>query len=88
MRTTTWLNEVIQADPDHVKNSLITTHFEFSSPPGGNPMTHENGKRVFKANYKRHGVYDPAAQAQADVFAPDGGRVHAPTGDAVVIDET
>lgn len=57
---TTWRDLVIQADPDHVRNSRIVTEYEFSSPGGrGRPETHDRGFRVFRGDYQRRGPYQP-----------------------------
>lgn len=63
VRETTWRDLVIQADPDHVRDSRIVIEYEFSSPGGrGRPETHERGFRVFRGDYKRRGPYRDSGQ--------------------------
>lgn len=60
VKQTTWRDLVIQADPDHVRNSRIVTEYEFTAPGGrGKDGTHEEGRRVFRGDYKRRGPYRP-----------------------------
>lgn len=57
IRETTWRDLVIQADPEFIRDSRIVTEYEFSSPPGGNPDTHDRGFRVFCGDYTKRGGY-------------------------------
>ena len=58
-RSTTWLNLVVQADPDHTRDARYVTEYEFSSPGrySGKDMVHEGGRRVFRGDYKTRGPY-------------------------------
>jgi len=58
-RTFSWLTLVLQADPDHGRDKRYTKEYEFSAPGGGPARTHEEGLRVFKANYDQRGPYAP-----------------------------
>lgn len=60
VKQTTWRDLVIQADPDHIRDSRIVTEYQFTAPGGrGNEDTHEHGFRVFKGDYRRRGPYRP-----------------------------
>jgi hypothetical protein len=56
-RRTSWLTQVLQADPEHARLKRDTIEYEFSAPGGGRTQTHEHGKRVFRGNYDKRGVY-------------------------------
>lgn len=56
-----WLDLIRRADPDWERNSNLVIEYEFSSrgaPRGPNTyLTHEDGKRVFRARYRERGAY-------------------------------
>lgn len=58
-KQTNWLALVVQADSEHTKNSRIVTEYEFSSPGGGDPREHSDGKRIFTGDYQSRGPYAP-----------------------------
>lgn len=57
VRQFSWLSQVMQADPEHGRAKRHVIEYEFSAPGGGDDKTHEEGKRVFKANYDTRGPY-------------------------------
>lgn len=54
-----WRQLVLQADPDHTRESRFMTEYEFSAPSRGDPRTHEGNQRVFKGDYQTRGPYQP-----------------------------
>ena len=60
-REFSWRELVIRANPDHVRDSRYMVEYEFSVAGNrdGNPETHREGKRVFRANYDVRGAYAP-----------------------------
>jgi hypothetical protein len=57
---TDWRSLVVQADPDHTRNSRFVTEYEFTSPgPGQNSdeRTFKDGKRIFIGDYQTRGAY-------------------------------
>ncbi len=54
-----WKTLVLQADPNHTRDSRVVPEYEFANPPGGDPKKHEveGGKRVFKGDYQTRGPY-------------------------------
>lgn len=56
-RETTLLAQVLAAEPDHYRLKRNVIEYEFTAPGSGNPLTHENGMRVFRGNYDERGPY-------------------------------
>jgi len=52
--------EVIALDPNWPRDNDYIVEYEFPQPRGANlnvPDVYEDGKRLFKANYKNRGAY-------------------------------
>lgn len=56
-REISWLSIILEADPDFHKDARLVTEYEFTAPARGDPRTHEDGKRLFKGDYKTRGPY-------------------------------
>lgn len=57
-KETDWRSLVVKADPNWQRDNRHTIEYEFTSHAGGgDERTHENGRRVFKANYDERGPY-------------------------------
>lgn len=58
-----WHELIRRADPDWERNSNVVVEYEFTArgmPRGPNAhLTHEDGKRVFRARYRERGAYGP-----------------------------
>lgn len=60
-RVFSWMDLVIRSNPEHVRESRFAIEYEFTAPSGrGDPKTHEDGRRVFRANYDVRGAYGPS----------------------------
>lgn len=67
MSTTTreiaWLDIIHRADPEFDRASNWVVEYEFTArgnPHGPNAhLTHEDGRRVFRAHYRTRGAYGP-----------------------------
>lgn len=60
VRAIPWLAQVLQADPEHARDSRTVVEYEFTSRgPGNNEKTHKEGKRIFEGDYQRRGPYAP-----------------------------
>lgn len=65
-RSTDWRSIVVQANPEHTRESRIVDEYEFTAPGGrdANDKTHKGGRRVFKGDYQERGPYrDPVVNA-------------------------
>jgi hypothetical protein len=58
-RTTTLRALVVQADPEHTKESRYVIEYRFTSPGRavGNQQVQEAGQRVFRGDYQTRGPY-------------------------------
>lgn len=58
-RTTDWRSMVIQANPDHTRESRIVREYEFTAPGSRDvdDKTHQDGKRIFIGDYTKRGPY-------------------------------
>lgn len=58
-RETTFRALVLQADPEHTRNSRFVVEYEFQAPGRGNDEHHDSGLRVFRGDYQNRGPYTP-----------------------------
>jgi hypothetical protein len=54
-----WINSV---DPDHANDKVNVVEYEFTArglplEPNGDNRLHQDGYRIFRANYKTRGAY-------------------------------
>lgn len=56
-----WLELVLRANPDHVRESRFAIEYEFTAPSKthGDERTHDGQSRVFRGNYDVRGPYAP-----------------------------
>ena len=60
VRSTTWRDLVVKANPNHTRESRFVREYEFSAPGGGanlDERTYKDGKRIFEGDYQERGPY-------------------------------
>ena len=60
-RSTTWRDLVVQANPNHTRESRIVREYEFTTAAHRNVAdgVHKDGYRVFEGDYQTRGPYAP-----------------------------
>lgn len=81
VRTITWLSQVLQANPEHQRESRDVVEYEFGAASTATPSgptfdrTHKEGKRIFRGDYQQRGLYAgdwvTVASVEYDTFDND-----------------